>query len=49
MTHLKGHPDLVIPYRTVFDVDHKHATDMIISKEDLKPWALHTFRGFTEP
>ena len=48
VTHDKDHPDLVIPYRTVFDVDHPHATDLIISKDDLKLWALHIYKGLTD-
>lgn len=45
VTHHKEHPHLIIPYRTIFDVDHDDATDIVITKEYMKPWALHIFKG----
>ena len=47
VTHLKDHPDIVILYLTVFDVDHEHGMPLIISKNDLKLWALHIFQDIT--
>lgn len=45
VTHHKKHPNLIISYRTIFDADHNDATDIVISKEYMKPWALHVFKG----
>jgi len=47
VTHLEDHPDIVIPYLTVFDIDHVHGMPLIISKNDLKLWALYIFQGIT--
>ena len=44
VTHHKKHPNLVIPFRTLFDLDHANATNTAISKEYMKPWALHIFK-----
>ena len=38
--------DLIIPYRTIFDIDHENAMDIVISREGLKEWALHQYEGF---
>ena len=37
--------DLIIPYRTIFDIDHENAMDIVISKASMKQWALHQFKG----
>jgi len=37
--------DLIIPYQTISDIDHENAMDIVISKADLKVWALHQFKG----
>ncbi|PUU73772.1 hypothetical protein B9Z19DRAFT_1068723 [Tuber borchii] len=45
VTHHKKHPNLTIPYLTIFDVGHANATDIVISAAYMKQWALHVFKG----
>ncbi|KAG0138478.1 hypothetical protein HOY82DRAFT_545087 [Tuber indicum] len=40
-----SHPDLVIPYKAMFDNPHPTGTDIIISKAELSQWVLHVFGG----
>ncbi|KAG0134918.1 hypothetical protein HOY82DRAFT_480722 [Tuber indicum] len=43
VSHEESHPDLVIPYNTVFDTPNPAGTDIVLSKAELSVWALHIF------
>ncbi|PUU73416.1 hypothetical protein B9Z19DRAFT_1135190 [Tuber borchii] len=45
VTHKDDHPDLVIPYSTIFDTGLDAGTDITFSKAQLSEWALHVFLG----
>jgi len=45
--HHKDYPNLVIPYRIIFDVPHKDATDITLTQADLKEWTLHLCEGLS--
>ncbi|PUU73413.1 hypothetical protein B9Z19DRAFT_1163166 [Tuber borchii] len=45
VTHKARHPDLVIPYGTIFDTGLDAGTDITISNAQLSAWALYVFLG----
>lgn len=45
ITHKDSHPNLVIPYSTIFDTGYENGTDITISKVELSQWALYVFSG----
>ncbi|KAG0633361.1 hypothetical protein HOY80DRAFT_896630 [Tuber brumale] len=45
VSHYPTHPDLVIPYKSLFDTGYDVGTDITISKAELSTWALKVFRG----
>ncbi|CUS08319.1 unnamed protein product [Tuber aestivum] len=45
VSHAESQPDLIIPYKSVFDTGYGAGTDIVLTKAELSAWSLRVFRG----
>ncbi|KAG0633358.1 hypothetical protein HOY80DRAFT_913581 [Tuber brumale] len=45
VSHAVSQPDLIIPYKSVFDTGYDVGTDIVLTKAELSAWSLRVFRG----
>jgi len=45
VTHHPNHPNLVIPYDSIFDTPGPQSANITISKDELSEWASYIFAG----